>query len=170
MSAWCYSPAILGHLPIFRNIQTNFTAPKPDLKCGFLAIVLSNNLQWNRLRLHWYVNNGITVMYLFIEHITYGLQRIKIFSDDKVESPVRCFVLYGIVDLCTVGLSCPLFPSNSNAREVVQLDATIGAVCREPSSIQLLECVGEFLLGTLGGDEVEISKGCLISGCTVLDL
>ena len=57
-----------------------------------------------------------------------------------------------------------------NTREVAQLDASLGAVCREPSSIQLLEGVWEFLLGTLGGDEDEISKRCLISGCTVLDL
>ena len=102
-------------------------------------------------------------------HITYGLQRIKIFSDDKVEFPVRCFLLYGVVDLCTVGSWCPLFPSNYTI-PVAQLDASIGAVCREPSSIQLLEFVGEFLLETLGGDEDEISKKCLVSGCTVLDL
>ena len=100
----------------------------------------------------------------------YGLQCIKIFSDDKVDSPVRCLLLNGVVDLCTVGLWSPLFPSDSKPREVPQLDATIGAVCEEPSFIQLLEYVGEFLLGTLGGDEVEINKRCLISGCTVLDL
>ena len=95
---------------------------------------------------------------------------MKIFSDDKVESPIGCLFLDGVVDLCTVGPWSPLSSSDSNTREVAQLDATIGTVCREPSAIQLLECVGEFLLGTLGGYKVEISKRCLISGCTVLDL
>ena len=101
---------------------------------------------------------------------TYSLQCIKIFSDDKVDSPIGCLLFDGVVDLCTVGLWSPLSPSDYNPREVAQLDATIGAVCREPSSIQLLEYVGEGLLGTLGRDEVEITKRCLISGCTVLDL
>ena len=102
-------------------------------------------------------------------HNTYTLQCIKIFSDDEVDSPVRwCFD--GIVDLCTVGPWSSLSPNNPKPREMSQFDATVGAVGREPSSIQLLECVGEGLLGTLCGDEVEISKRCLISGCTVLDL
>ena len=103
-------------------------------------------------------------------HTTYSLQHIKIFSDDKVDSPIRCLIFDGVVDLCTVGTWSPLFPSGYNPREVAQLDATVGTVYREPSSIQLLECVGEGLLGTLGGDEVEISKRCLIFGCTVLNL
>ena len=110
---------------------------------------------------------GETVM-LHTLQTTYGLYCIKIFSDDKVDSPVRCLFLDGVVDLCAIGSWSPHSSSDSNTREVAQLDATIGAVCREHSSIQLLECVGEGLLGTLGGDEVEISKRCLISGCTVL--
>ena len=179
MSAWCYSPAFLGHFPIFRNIQTNFAAPKSDLKWRFLGIVLSNNLHLKQIHEPaWHVNNGCgvtvyntgTCSLQYALHITYGLQCIKIFSDEKVESPVRWLLLYGVADLCTVGSWCPLFSSNSNTREVAQLDATIGAVCREPSSNQLLEYVGEFLLRTLSGNEVESSKRCLISGCTVLDL
>ena len=101
---------------------------------------------------------------------TYSLSCIKILNDDKVDSPVRCLLLDGVVDLCTVGPWSPLSSSDYNPREVTQLNGTIGAVSRKPSSIQLLECVGKGLLGTLGGDEVEISKRCLISGCTVLDL
>ena len=116
------------------------------------------------------LSNTGTCSLQYALHITYSLQCIKIFSDEKVESPVRWLLLNGVVDLCTVGSWSPLFPSNSNTRKVAQLDATIGAVCREPSSIQLLEYVGEFPLRTLGGDEVEISKRCLISGRTVLDL
>ena len=81
---------------------------------------------------------------------TYTLQCIKILNDDKVDPPVRCLLFDGVVDLCTVGTWSPLSPSDSNTREVAQLDATIGTVCREHSSIQLLECVGEGLLGTLG--------------------
>ena len=100
---------------------------------------------------------GETVM-LHTLQTTYGLYCIKILNDDKVDSPVRCLLFDGVVDLCTVGLWSPLSSTDSNTREVAQLDATIGAVCREPSSIQLFECVGEGLLGTLGGDEVEISK------------
>ena len=80
---------------------------------------------------------------------TYTLQCIKILNDDKVDPPVRCLLLDGVVDLCTVGTWSPLSPGDCNTREVAQLDATIGAVSREPSSIQLLECVGKGLLGTL---------------------
>ena len=99
---------------------------------------------------------------------TYGLQHIKIFSDDKVDCPVRRLFFDSVVDLRTVGSRSSLSPGDCNTREVAQLDATIGAVCREPSANQLLECVGEGLPGALGRDEVEISKRCLFSGCTVL--
>ena len=53
MSTWCYSPAFFGHLPIFRNVQSNFTMLKSDSKCGLLlcemTIVLSDDLQWNKI-------------------------------------------------------------------------------------------------------------------------
>ena len=189
VSAWCYFPAILCDLSIFRNVQTNFTALKLHPKCGLfpckLTIVLSDNLKYNRYGtecyneavalLDWrklhsqkiWDHVGETVM-LHTLQTTYGLYCIKIFSNDKVDSPIRCLLLDGVVDLCTVGTWSPLSSTDSNTREVAQLDGTVGAVCREPSSIQLLEYVGEVLLGTLGGDKVEISKRCLISGCTVL--
>ena len=52
VSAWCYFPAILCDLSVFRNVQTNFTALKLHPKCGLLlcklTIVLSDNLKYNR--------------------------------------------------------------------------------------------------------------------------
>ena len=46
---WCYSPALLCHQSICRNVQSDFIAPKSNPQGGFLlgkvAIVLSHNLQ-----------------------------------------------------------------------------------------------------------------------------
>ena len=48
---WCYSPALLCHQSILRNVQSDFTALKIDKQgsqnAGKVAIVFSHNLQWN---------------------------------------------------------------------------------------------------------------------------
>ena len=64
-------------------------------------------------------------------------------------------MFYSMVQMCTIQPWSILAPSNTNSREVVQLDATIGAVFGKHSTIQLLKAVGKILLGTLGRDKAE---------------
>ena len=49
-SEWCYSPALLCHQSILRNVQSDFTVLKPDqhrhLHC-IMTIVFSHSLQCN---------------------------------------------------------------------------------------------------------------------------
>ena len=88
-------------------------------------------------------------------HELYHILHIKILCDDKVESPV-IHLLHSVVQMCTVGSRGASSPSHSIPREVAQLDATIGAVCGEHSSIYLSELVGKVFLRAFGRDEAEI--------------
>ena len=102
-------------------------------------------------------------------HEQYHILCIKILCDDKVESPV-VHLLHSVVQMCTVRSRGALSPSHSIPREVAQLDATIGAVCSEHSSIYLSELVGKVSLGAFGRDKAEARQHFFISSeCTVLD-
>ena len=102
------------------------------------------------------------------KHTPYLIVCTKILCDDKVESPV-ILLLHGTVQMCTVIPWGLLFPSDSNPREVAQLDATIGAMRGEHSSIQLLKPVGKVLLRAFGRNKAELRQYCLIFECTMLD-
>ena len=95
---------------------------------------------------------------------------IQILCDGKVVSPVT-YLLHSVVQMCTVRPWGTLSPGDSNPREVPHLNATIGAVFCELSSIQVLKLVGKFPLRALGRDKTEIWQHCLIlSESTVLNL
>ena len=85
----------------------------------------------------------------------YHILCIKILYDDKVESPV--LLPNSTVQMCTVRSWCPLSPSHTNPRKVVQLDATICAVCGKHSSISLSKSVWKVPLRALGEDEAEVN-------------
>ena len=62
-------------------------------------------------------------------------------------------------------------PSDSNPREVAQLDATTEVMGGEHSSIQLSEYVGRVSLRAFGGNKGKVRQRSLIlSECTMLDL
>ena len=88
-------------------------------------------------------------------HKQYHILCIKILCDDKVKSPV-IHLLHSVVQMCTVRSWSALSPSHSIPREVAQLDATIGAVCSEHSSIYLSEPVRKVSLRAFGRDKAEI--------------
>ena len=70
----------------------------------------------------------------------------------------------------TVGPWSRLSPSNTNSTKVAQLNATIGTVFSEHSSIQLLKSVGKVPLRIFGRDNAKIGQYRLIfSTSTVLD-
>ena len=108
-------------------------------------------------------------VYISIMHKLYRILCIKILCDDKIVPPV-VHLLHSVVQMCTVRSWSLLSPSHSIPREVAQLDATIGAVCGEYSSLHLSKPVGKVLLRTLGRDKVQARQNFIIfSESTVLD-
>ena len=61
---------------------------------------------------------------------------IKILCDDEVKSPIISLV-HSVVQMCAVRPLALLSASNPKPREVVQLDATIGAVCSSSTCLNL---------------------------------
>ena len=167
-SKWCYSPAFPCHQSILRNAQSDFTAVKFDPYAASLlgkgAIMFLHKLQEMAGGI-----NYCSLSEMFTSCYMYHILSIKILCDDKVVSPV-IDLLHSAIKMCTVGLRSAPSPSDSVPREVVQLDATIGAVQSEHSSIHLSEPVGKVSLRAFRGDETEIRQYCLVlSECTVLN-
>ena len=104
-----------------------------------------------------------------ISRNAYRIFCFKVLCNDKVVSPVM-HLLHSVVQMCTVQPWDALSPRDSKPREVAQLDATIGALSGEDSSIHFSEDIGEVLLRAPGRDNAEIGQCCFIfSECTVLD-
>ena len=92
----------------------------------------------------------------------------NILCDSEIKSPVMN-PFRSVVNLGTVRPWSPLSPSNSNSRKVGQLDATIGTVWGEHSSLQLCKLVRKVSLRATGGDKAEIWQYFVIFECPMLN-